>query len=111
VTAHARPIKSAWPLFAQQRSIAISHELELPEDSIEIILERVHESILNLKPRYQEVIRLALYEGLPSTEIQKRMKITSSAYLRKLKCEATKALREELSKLQIQMGACRTGKD
>jgi DNA-directed RNA polymerase specialized sigma24 family protein len=87
------------PLTTPCLNIVINHETESSDDSNELLLGRVHEAIFKLQQRHQEVIRLILDEGLSSTEIQKRMKISSSAYFQKLKCEATKALRGELSKL------------
>jgi RNA polymerase sigma factor (sigma-70 family) len=74
-------------------------EIQLPDSSASSDLERVRQAIDRLRPRHQEVLRLELVEGLPAKEIQRRMNILSNAYFRKLKCEAAKALREEISNL------------
>ena len=75
---------------------------QLPDDDSadnNIDLDLVHRTIASLRPSYQEILRLQSVESLPDAEIQQRMKIASNAYFRKLKCEATKALRAALLRL------------
>jgi len=77
-------------------------ESQLPDDDSadnNIDLDLVHRAIDNLRPRHQEILRLQMVESLPDPEIQQRMSISSNAYFRKLKCEATKALRAALIRL------------
>lgn len=59
----------------------------------------VRRAIGRLRPRFREVLVRELIEGLDDAEIQKRMKIQSNRYFRKLKCEALKALRQEISQI------------
>jgi DNA-directed RNA polymerase specialized sigma24 family protein len=59
----------------------------------------VRRAIDRLRPRFRQVLVRVLIEGLDDAEIQKRMKIQSNLYFRKLKCEALKALRQEISRL------------
>lgn len=77
---------------------AVDSEIQPLDDSNDELLRRVSEAINNLKPRYQEVVRLDLIERLPSAEVQERMRIASFAYFRRLRCEALKALRKEISR-------------
>jgi DNA-directed RNA polymerase specialized sigma24 family protein len=62
-------------------------------------LARVLRALEALRPRHQQVIRLELVEGLEDAESQKKMEIESNAYFRKLKCEAYRALKDEISRL------------
>ncbi len=59
----------------------------------------VRRAIGRLRPRFREVLVRELIEGLDAAEIQERMKIRSNPYFRKLKCEAFKALRQEIFRL------------
>lgn len=75
-------------------------EVQLPDNSSSgDDLATVRRAIARLRRRHQEVIRLELLDGLDSQAIQKRMRIASYSYFRKLKCEAYQALRHEICQL------------
>lgn len=79
--------------------IAGNEPLVFPVRHEERLLEEVRKAIKQLTPRQQEFIRLDLQECLPEKEIQAKMGINSLAYLRKLKCEAFRALRNALQSI------------
>ena len=84
------------PLTSFSLNAAVDVEVQPSDDAKN--LERIGEAIRSLRPRYQELMRLELVAGLSPTQIQERMSISSNAYFRKLKCEAYKALREEIAR-------------
>lgn len=75
----------------------IEGKAQLGDNADAVDLERVRKAFAALRPRHRELIRLEMVEGLEDEEIQKRMKIDSNGYFRKLKCEAMKALRAKLT--------------
>lgn len=91
--AHKRGARVLEQLLEGRLALSEVQNQDQDQDQVMVL---VCQAMKELRPRQREVIALDLVQGLTSDQIRERMKIRSSGYYRKLKCEAFASLRKAL---------------